>query len=251
MILDTTSKTVEVVLGGAITTNQLEITADWVDTANGSTFAPGGTSLVTNGGTAVTAVAAPGAGLQRQVKSLTIYNADTVNAAVTVRMYDGTNRRRHVSVTLLTGQSLVFTPEGGWQSLDTSANIKQSLGGTTANLTDYATGAWTPADASGAGLALTINSAKYFKLAGLYNIFADITYPATANASVAAIGGLPLTATLGAAFFVPNFNVGGALIEFFVNGGTNGGFFALATNGTGVTNAQLTGARVRIVFPLY
>ena len=123
MILDTTSKTIEVILPGAITTNQLEITADWVDTANGSTFAPGGTSLVTNGGTAVTAVPAPAASTQRQVKALTIYNADTVNQTVTVRMFDGTNRRRHIQVILIPGNSLVFTPEAGWSVVPAATAI--------------------------------------------------------------------------------------------------------------------------------
>lgn len=130
MILDTTSKTIEVILGGAITTNQLEITADWVDTQNGLTFAPGGTLLLTNGVTAVTAVASPAANTQRQVKAITVYNADTVNAVVTVRLFDGTNRRRHVVVTLTPGQSLVFTPEGGWSIL---ASTRGQIPGTTTN----------------------------------------------------------------------------------------------------------------------
>lgn len=120
MILDTVNKVIEVILGEAKTTNDCEYTADFVDTANGLSFVPGATSGLTNGVTLITAVAAPGANLQRQVKALTIYNSDTVGHNVTVRLYDGTNRRRFITVALAVGQSLVFTPEAGWSIVPSS-----------------------------------------------------------------------------------------------------------------------------------
>lgn len=114
MILDTTSKTVEVVLAAAKTTNDCEWTADYIDTANGTTFQPANGVGVSNGTTAVTAVAAPAASTQRSVRAFSFYNADTVGTTVTVRLNDGTNTRRVVSVSLVAGQSLVYTPEAGW-----------------------------------------------------------------------------------------------------------------------------------------
>lgn len=122
MILDTTSKTIELILGSAKTTNDCEYTADYVDTASGTTFVPIGNLGLTNGTSAVTAISAPAGSVQRHVKALTVYNADTVNSVVTVRMYDGTNRRVIMKVTLTPGQTLCFTPEAGW-------NIMQSLVG--------------------------------------------------------------------------------------------------------------------------
>lgn len=226
MILDTTSKTIEVVLGGTITTNQLEITADWVDTTNGSTFAPGGTSLLTNGGTAVTAVASPAASTQRQVKALTIYNADTVNQTVTVRMFDGTNRRRHVVQSLAPGQSLVFTPEGGWSILSSVA-ISQIVG------------TWTPSDASGAGLVLSVTSASYIKIGLAVHVSFFVVYPATANGATAQLTGLPFTSEgpntrwFGVA---PTTATGNARVEPSSNN-----ILPLTNAGATVTNAAMSG----------
>lgn len=67
-------------------------------------------------------------------------------------------------------------------------------------LTDYEWGNWTPADASGAGLALVNNTqARYIKIGKLFIAAFDISYPVTADASNTVIGGLPFAfpATLG------------------------------------------------------
>jgi hypothetical protein len=66
--------------------------------------------------------------------------------------------------------------------------------GTSELLADYEEGDWTPTDASGAGLSLTIVSATYTKVGRLVTLQAEITYPATADVSGSAIGGLPFTA---------------------------------------------------------
>jgi len=51
---------------------------------------------------------------------------------------------------------------------------------------------WTPADTSGAGLTLTVNSAQYVQVGKLVVMTADITYPVTASAAVAALS-LPVS----------------------------------------------------------
>lgn len=50
---------------------------------------------------------------------------------------------------------------------------------------------WLPTDASGAALALTINDARAVQVGRLVFASFSITWPATANGSVAKIGGLP------------------------------------------------------------
>ena len=68
--------------------------------------------------------------------------------------------------------------------------------GTSELLDDYEEGTWTPADASGAGLTLTlIGSATYIKVGKIVTVQALITYPSTASASNATIGGLPFAAS--------------------------------------------------------
>jgi hypothetical protein len=60
-------------------------------------------------------------------------------------------------------------------------------------LSDYTATTWTPTDGSGAGLALTVNSATYVKIGSLVSVQADITYPVTVNGSNARIAGLPFS----------------------------------------------------------
>jgi hypothetical protein len=105
MFLDNTS-VIQVVRTSAKTTNELQISAKWVDTASGSTLVPGVSGILSNGTTPVTAVAAPAAGVQRNVEKLPIYNADTVDAAVIVQRYDGANTWILKKATIASGATI-------------------------------------------------------------------------------------------------------------------------------------------------
>ncbi len=61
-------------------------------------------------------------------------------------------------------------------------------------LSDYSTGTWTPADGSGAALALTVTTATFAKVGSLVFVEADLTYPVTVDGSNSRISGLPFTA---------------------------------------------------------
>jgi|GEM_PF-6492984 len=114
MILDTTSKVIEIILGEAKTTTDCDFNIDYADTVSGSTFVPGSSPGVTNGVTLVTALAAPAASAQRNVKFISVYNNDTVNHNVTVRSYDGANRRIYVKAAITPGQVLSWMQGAGW-----------------------------------------------------------------------------------------------------------------------------------------
>jgi hypothetical protein len=75
--LDTSGK-IEIVLDGAITTNQLEWTSSYFDRV-GTTSTPGDHEGLTNDTTNVDVVTSPASGA-RIVKEITVYNADTVAA---------------------------------------------------------------------------------------------------------------------------------------------------------------------------
>lgn len=64
----------------------------------------------------------------------------------------------------------------------------------TTNLTDVATGTWTPTDTSGGGLTFSSTSAGYTRIGNMVFIYAQITYPTTADTHNSQIGGLPFTA---------------------------------------------------------
>lgn len=82
---------------------------------------------LTNDTTQVDVVAAPAVSTKRVIKSITVHNADTVDATVILQYYDGTNTRTLCKVTLATLENLYFD-----QALvlpDTSSIIKIVLGG--------------------------------------------------------------------------------------------------------------------------
>ncbi len=58
-------------------------------------------------------------------------------------------------------------------------------------LDDYEEGAWTPADASGAGLVLVNGACRYTKIGRIVTANFNTTYPVTVNGTTVAFGGLP------------------------------------------------------------
>ncbi len=116
IILDATTKTLEAKLGGAITTNQLTYVASYIDINQSSIVvtAMSEGDGVTNGATAVTIVAAPGATTTRQLKSLSIQNTDTVSQTVTISLNNNGTKQPIVVQILTTGQSLIYDEANGW-----------------------------------------------------------------------------------------------------------------------------------------
>lgn len=107
----------------------------------------------------------------------------------------------------------------------------------------YLGGSWTPVDASGAGLALTVSQAKYFKLQDkVFVVQCDITWPTTANGSNASIGGMPA---------IPN-NAYSGSVSYSTVGTWSGGvtssttatFGLYDTAGVPRTNAAMSGKRI-------
>lgn len=115
MYLDSTLKSLEVLLGGTITTNQLVFNVAYGEVASdNSTSAPKANDGVTNNATAVTMVAAPGSSLVREVFRVSIYNADTVSQTVTVQINDNGTKRIIVSQPLAVGYTLAYDNSNGW-----------------------------------------------------------------------------------------------------------------------------------------
>jgi hypothetical protein len=92
MILDATTKSIQVILGEVKTTNDCDITAAWGDYV-GQSFVPGANDTATNGTSAVTLVAAPIAGVQRLCTEITFHNNDTVTHSVSFELLDTATTR--------------------------------------------------------------------------------------------------------------------------------------------------------------
>jgi hypothetical protein len=126
IILDSATKSVEVLLNGTVTTNQFDFVTSWVDIIGGpppTSFLSGGNDGTTNNTTAVSIVPAPGALTQRQVKIITVYNADTASAIVTVRYKNGASTRKICVVTLVPGSTLFYTDGEGFRVIDSSGAL--------------------------------------------------------------------------------------------------------------------------------
>jgi len=113
LALDTTS--LEMYLGGAVTTNEL----DWAVNYTQEFYMLGIVAEATNTGTSngatdVTMLAAPIPGARRMVRSISIYNKDTVSATVTVQINITTADRIIISHALAAGETLHFENNQGW-----------------------------------------------------------------------------------------------------------------------------------------
>lgn len=113
MLLDATTKSIEITVEAAATTTESPVTVEYVD-HTATTFAPASSDTVSNGTSVVTMVAAPAASTQRQVKEITIYNADTVNHTYTVKYNDNATKRTVVKVAVVPGQALIYRSDIGW-----------------------------------------------------------------------------------------------------------------------------------------
>lgn len=99
---------------------------------------------------------------------------------------------RFTSVTATTGNLVIGTSGKG---IDFSVTPDGSGTMTSELLADYEEGTWTPVDTSGANLTFTVTGAAYRKIGSIVFVNLAITYPVTADANFARIGGLPFTST--------------------------------------------------------
>lgn len=119
--LDKSTRKLQAVLAGAVTTNQLQCVVSFYDvpkqTKDDNAEYQSALQLTsTNSGTDVDICAAPPAnGTVRNVRYISVYNADTVGATVTIKIDDGGTDSILVKQALLTTETLVYTSQGGWQ----------------------------------------------------------------------------------------------------------------------------------------
>lgn len=109
------------------------------------------------------------------------------------------------------------------------------------NLSDY-TGStvWTPADGSGAGLSLTVTSARYTKIGPLVKLSFDITYPVTADATSAVISGLPITTDASVSVGATTVNNAGGVLCAKNNGSTTTLVLVYCSLDTAIANSALS-----------
>jgi len=134
--LDATTKTLEVDLTSAVTTTQLPFTAHYSDinTSTALLTAAGESDGATNNTTAVTLVSAPAASTTRKIDYVSIYNADTVAAEVTVQLNNNSTLRVITKQTVQPGETLEYVDGVGWGLAGKKNEIISTLNSTTATL---------------------------------------------------------------------------------------------------------------------
>lgn len=121
--LDKTTRKLQMVLAGAVAANQLQCVVYlhdvWAQSKTWNEDYKGAIQVSTsNNTTDVDICNAPGVnGTTRDVSHISIYNADTGNVTVTVKMDDGGTEHILVKQQLLTTESLVYEHGMGWQVL--------------------------------------------------------------------------------------------------------------------------------------
>lgn len=123
MNLTDTTKTLELYLTGAVTTNQLPFYTCYSDLKRQGDSV-GALDGLSNNTTAVTIVAAPPDGVVRRMEQLYVRNNDTVNATVVVRLNNNGTARILFAVTLATGESLLWSLNSGLHCYTTAGAIK-------------------------------------------------------------------------------------------------------------------------------
>ena len=201
IILSETTDNLEVVLGGSVTTNQLRCMTSWRDRTS-TTFIAGRTVTNTNNTTDVNLAAAPAASTQRVIDFISIYNEDTVNAVVTVKLDANGTQYTLCKVTLATTERLQYQEGVGFQVFASTGALKQSINqganASTSGLTAVVLGsdvtnnnavANTIADVTGLNFSVTAAKWYYFKAVIYYTAAATATgsrWGVSCNAGTAA-----------------------------------------------------------------
>jgi hypothetical protein len=115
IILTETTDNLQLVLGDAVTANQLQCITSWRD-ITATAYTPGRTVISSNGTTDVNIVGSPAASTQRVIDMISIYNADTVPATVTIKLDANGTEYIIYKQTIANGEFIKYVEGAGWFS---------------------------------------------------------------------------------------------------------------------------------------
>lgn len=185
LVLQDANDELEVDLTIAVTTNQLPVVVCWRDiTTTG--YTPGRTNINTNSTTAVIICGHPAASTYRVIDYLSVFNADTVAAEVTIQINDNATLYKMIVVTLAVNERLVYQEGTGWQVLAASGALKTLNTWSTpitglqavvlgSDVTNNNASANTIADVTGLSFAVTAGNKYYFNFIIPYTAAATTT----------------------------------------------------------------------------
>ena len=123
--LDNINRKLQISLSSVVTTSQLSVNVSYSDKT--PTDYIGSTQIsTTNNTTSVDICTAPASSITRDIDFLSVYNADTVSATVNIIYNDNAITSILHKVTLNPTDKLVFVHGSGWQTIDSTGNLKTS-----------------------------------------------------------------------------------------------------------------------------
>lgn len=129
--LTTTSDVIRIVTAAA---GSVHVYAAWAD-VSGATVTVGRQAAQITTAATTTVAPAPAASASRRLKLIGVENnSATVGNPVTVQYFDGTTPTDLCSVTLLPGETLVYTSEGEWKHYDSNGGEYGASAPLTANI---------------------------------------------------------------------------------------------------------------------
>lgn len=124
MLLDNTTRKLQIVLTAAKTTNDMPVCVYYVDTNTTDLPLSGIYPINSNGVTAVDILAAPAISTQRKVNAITVNNVDTAAKTVQIYLDDNGTDYLQCAATLQVGDVLGYTDTRGWYVNDSAGNLK-------------------------------------------------------------------------------------------------------------------------------
>lgn len=123
--LDTYQRKLQAVLGGAVATTQPTSVVCYTDKENENQkkFFIEAVTTALNGTTAVDICPAPDKAMVREIDSIHINNKDTAAITLTVRINDNGTNYELVELTILSGETLVYTKSSGWKVITQYGNV--------------------------------------------------------------------------------------------------------------------------------
>lgn len=126
--LDSTTRSLQLVAAAAASVTEPHYVTSYVEIdGTGGTLTPTTGMGQTTGATPVTAIAHPASGKQRRLTFLSIFNADTATSTLTVQVDDNGTPTKVGVFTLLTGEQLLYSPEGGFVVMDAQGGLKSTM----------------------------------------------------------------------------------------------------------------------------
>ena len=124
MILSTNTQSLQLILAGAVGATEPSFVVGYRQLNQQNKESININRGVTTSGTAVTLVAAPEAGIQREIKFLAIHNRDNASVTLTIRINDNGTFYDIYKATLATLENLIYTEGAGFIAYTTGGAMK-------------------------------------------------------------------------------------------------------------------------------